>query len=665
MGVTIKDIAELSGVSAATVSHIINKTRYVSPELERRVRRVMDETGYSAKIVEKESNLAVGKESTIAFVVPDLSSLYYSELAGKIGSLLLKEGYVMCSYSSNDDPAIEKHILCDLATNKRVGGVILASESNNPGGYTKLLTRVPFVCVDRMISDPGAVCLVSENFQTTYRGTRHLVKSGHTKIAVIADSDMKYHMKERVRGYSAVLKDYGIELPDEYIIHVDLDGDCDVFENTLYDFYQEYEPTAFVTCDSGLTHMLIHALRNTGISCPEDVSVVGFGESDLYDLTSPPLTTLERDTDKIARHAVRLTLSMMRGEDVPSQTIAVPMKLVIRKSTRFIGMGPFGEKAHSPADITITPAERQRIRDGHFRVGISFFFGSTGWNKVHEASIRETLDGFGISVSMVTEANLDPSLQLRQLDEIQQTNPDLIISIPANDKAVTDKFRELSKKTKLIFIGNIPDGMQRDEYATCISINERENGKGLATMMGNYFGSRHVRAGFICYGAQFYGTRLRDITAQQTIADEHPNIEIAAVEYFRDINDAYRVCYHMITTNPTIDVLYVSWDLPVIEVIRALEELERSDIAVFTYNLNNTTAKYLAEERYIKGVSSLRPYVQGQAAGMAAAKALIGDMPYKYIAIPPRTVTQSQIIGAWKDIMHATPDAIHGADTNE
>ena len=659
MGVTIKDIAELAGVSAATVSHIINKTRYVSPELEHRVRLVMDETGYSAKIAEKESNLAVGKESTIAFVVPNLASPFYSTLAGRIGSLLLKEGYLMCSYSSNDDPAIEKHILRDLATNKRVGGVILASENNNLGGYTKLLTRVPFVCIDKMIGDPGAVCIVSKEFQAAYKGTLHLLKSGHTRIAVIADKKMKFHMSERVRGYNAVLEDYGIELPDKYAIYVDPDGDCDIFENTLYDFYREYEPTAFFACDNLLTNMLVHALKNTGISCPEDVSVVGFGESEWNDLTSPPLTVLERDTEKIAHHAVKLTLSILRNEDVSSQTIAVPMKLAIRKSTRVIGMGPFGEKAHSPADITITPSERQRLWDGNFRVGISFFFDSTGWNRIHEASIRETLAGFGVTVSMVTEANLDPHLQLKQLDEIQKTNPDLIISIPADDKAVAAKFREISEKTKLVFIGNIPEGMQRDEYSSCISINERENGKGLATMMSDYFGSKRVRAGFICYGSQFYGTRLRDITAQQTIADDHHNIEIAAVEYFKDIEDAYRICYHMIITNPTIDVLYVSWDLPVMEVIRALEELERNDISVFTYNLNNTTAKYLAEGKYIKGVSSLRPYEQGQAAGMAAAKALIGDMPYKYIAIPPRTVTQSQIIGAWKDIMHTTPDEIH------
>jgi ribose transport system substrate-binding protein len=162
MGVTIKEIAELSGVSAATVSHIINKTRYVSPELERRVRLVMDQTGYSAKLIEKESNLAVGKESTIAFVVPDLSIPFYASLAGKIGSLLLKEGYVMSAYSSNDDPIVEKHILRDISTNMRVGGVILASDSDNLSGYAKMLNRIPFISINREIKDPGAVCVVSE-----------------------------------------------------------------------------------------------------------------------------------------------------------------------------------------------------------------------------------------------------------------------------------------------------------------------------------------------------------------------------------------------------------------------------------------------------------------------------------------------------------------------
>ena len=91
--VTIKQIAEMAGVSIATVSHVINRTRYVSPELEEKVLRIMRETGYVNKLVEKERKLKVGRESEIIAVLPNVNSTIYRDMVSHLRKLITEQGY--------------------------------------------------------------------------------------------------------------------------------------------------------------------------------------------------------------------------------------------------------------------------------------------------------------------------------------------------------------------------------------------------------------------------------------------------------------------------------------------------------------------------------------------------------------------------------------------
>ena len=183
------------------------------------------------------------------------------------------------------------------------------------------------------------------------------------------------------------------------------------------------------------------------------------------------------------------------------------------------------------------------------------------------------------------------------------------------------------------------------------SDNEIENGVNVGRMMGEYCKGKHVEAGFIIHGAVFYGTRARDEAAEKIISEQYKNIDIKAIRGFGEIENAYQVCKDMITENPQIKVLYVSWDRPALLVIKALKEMHREDIAIFTTDLDYKIAQYM-ESGIVKGLSTQRPYEQGRTAAHVVAKSLLSNDVPKYVGVQPYVVDAKQLGRAWKDIFH-------------
>lgn len=654
MSVTIKDVANRAGVSLATVSHTINKTRYVSPELTELVNKAIEETGYNVKLSGKKNSLVLGRNSVIAFVVPNVTSTVYSKLSSVLSRIMFETGYLLAVYVTNDDLSTERSILSGLMTNKRIAGIILAPISDKESDYDKLLrSQLPVVCLARAIEGDRCACFTSENTDGMYTAVRHLLRSGHRSIAIILDAGMQTAMKERLEGYRRAFEDVNAAYNQKLVMKFDVSQSEQAFASAFHRMYDIHRPTAVIAAGNALTLMLMRAVNNIGIDCPRELSVIGFGDEQWCSLINPPLTVLEQDTEKLASLAAEELFRQIGGEVAEHGRVDVPIRLNIRRSTMMIGKGPFGEQAHSPSEIVLTPEEKQKLRNGKFKVGISFHYSGNAWTHLHETAIRNTLENFGISVVSVSDARFDPELQLTQLEALAMQKPDLIIAIPVDDKVTSDKFRRLSRHTKLVFMSNVPEGLKKTEYCTCVSVNESENGANIGDLMGEYFAGRNnIKAGFIMHGTPFYGTHLRDMSARQEIIDRYRNIDICAYGRFEAFEDAYEECRKMIEAHPDIEAMYVTWDRPALEVIRALKDIGREDVSVFTTDLDLEIGKYLGAGRIVKGISSQRPYEQGVAVAMAAAKALVGGECFKYVAIEPYTVKREGLLRAWKDVMH-------------
>ena len=659
---TINQIAKEAGVSIATVSHVINKSRYVSPDLVERVEEVIKKTGYDKKLKNKKSKLKIGQKSEIAIVIPDLWGTLYSKLVSTISSNLIEKGYHPVVYFHNDNVDQEKDIITNIIYNKRVAGLIIVPASANVEQFDKLVQHpIPFIFLDRTVKGEDVGSVLSDGEEGIYKGCKHLLRSGHEEIVLIIEHGQFSSSEGKLKGYRDALESYKIPFRNELLIEVDQNS-FENFEKEIKKVWINHKPTAFLASGNRITLKLLKVLNKLGIECPTDVSVIGFGDEEWSEIVTPPLTMLKQNTREIALQEVDLLLRKIDNYSDASPEIKVPMDLSIQQSTQVIGKGPFGERTVSPEELTISTEEAEKLRSSNYKVAISFHYGGTAWARLYENGIQNIFDKYGISIISTTDARFDPLLQVAQLEGLRLQQPDAIIAIPVDDEVTAKKFQSISEEVKLIFMSNVPEGMEKNQYASCVSVNERENGQNVALLLGNYFkNEKDVKIGFIGHGAQFYGTHLRDAVANEVIRTNFQNIEIVNEKYFYKIENTYEVCKEMLTANPEIKGLYISWDRPTLEAIKALKELNREDVSIFTFDLDNEIATYLAKEEMVKGLSTQRPYQQGIAVGLATAKALLGKEHYKYIGVPPYVVESKNLLKAWKDItLEPAPPEIEG-----
>lgn len=650
--VTIKQVAELAGVSTATVSHVINQTRYVSPELIEKVKKILVETGYIEKLADKEKRLKVGRNSQIVCIVPNIASALYRDMVSSLKKRVSDQGYQFYCAISSDNDQEEEQLLESVISDKRIAGVFLVPIRDTAQEYKKIIdSGIPLVCMERSVQAADMDAVVFRDREAMYQGTSYMIESGHKNLLYLRELSKSSTKEERSRGYLLALEKNNISVNDANIAEIDLSLNDDKIQEYISRQIMRNMPTAVIASGNRLTFHLLKTIRNIGIRCPKDISVIGFGDETWTDLMEPPLTTLKRDVPGLCDLASKILFEKINlGHAVTAERYAA-VRLSIRKSTRMLDNGPFGEAAASPETIHLNDDEKKRLRNGKFRVAISFHYTGTAWAELHEKGIRDGLEKYGIEVSSVMDAHFDADLQNVQLESLMIQKPDAVIAIPTDDQKTSEKFAELSKVTKLVFLSNIPENVGKNSYVACVSVNEWENGTNTGRMLGEYFHNQKAKVGLIIHGAIFYGTRERDQAAEKILREKYPNIEIVSRRSFGKIENAYDVCKDLMSCHPEIQALYVSWDRPALQVIRALEEMNRRDVAIFTTDLDREIVQYM-ESGIVRGMSTQRPYEQGTAAALVVAKSLVSSNVPKYVGVQPCVVEPEQLRRAWKEVFH-------------
>ena len=654
--ITLRDIAEKAGVSITTVSHVLNRTRYVKPDVRRRVEELLLETGYMKSTKDNDTIQKNKTKISVVAIFPNMESGIYRNIIISMRRYLGEKGYLFYVAISNESIEEEQHIIKASIENKMADGLFLVPSSSNPADYSQLLNSgFPFICLERPILDAGVDLVMFEDLQSVYVATEYLLKSGHWNILYIRESTDSLVGEERTRGFLRALRDYDVRVGDANIAEVDLKQSEEACKSVIRKAYYKNRVTAIVVGGNRLTRLVLAAIRDLGLDCPEDISIVGFGDEPWGELANPPLTTVERDADRLSMLAVEMLGRKINKEKIPDDEKLAPVHLNIRKSTKMLDNGPMGEHPVSTDSIALTQEERRFLERKQYNVAVSFHYTGTAWTELHEKGIRDELSKYGIKVISVMDAHFDPELQKKQLDAIKIQKPDAVIAIPADDVVTADKFRELSERTKLIFISNVPTNMEKNAYVSCVSVNEWENGTNAGRLLREYFKKeKGTKVGMIVHGADFYGTHIRDAAAEKAITEHDSPIEIVSMRGFGKIEHTYEVCKNMIEAHPEIKGLYISWDRPALYAIKALEELGRTDIVIFTTDLDYAIAKEM-QKGTVMGLSTQRPYEQGRAAALVVAKSLVSDKMPKYVGVQPYIVTKEQLLHCWKEIFHELP----------
>ncbi len=329
-----KDVAKLAGVSRATVSAYLNRTRYVSPELSEKIEQAIKELNYTPDPLARALKLQDTK--TIGLIIPVMSR-FFTPMMRVVNEVAHQNKYGFLICSSEEEAEREREVL-EIFITKRVSGILIVpcSEKNR-----KLLNDIqqsgtPVVQVNRKIDGLEADSVVSNNFKAAYTATEHLIQRGRKKIVLLGYDPDSLANAEKKTGYDAVLLDHDIE--DNLTIIVkerDRENIDKNIEAAFRSFLDSKRPFDGLICTSQRkTAIALKVLKEKSLRIPDDVAVIGFDDTPWSSLLWPPLTVISENTYTMGEEATKILLDRLeKKERSTPKHIMLEDELIIRKST--------------------------------------------------------------------------------------------------------------------------------------------------------------------------------------------------------------------------------------------------------------------------------------------------------------------------------------------
>jgi LacI family transcriptional regulator len=328
---TITDIAEMAGVSKATVSRVINKTKPVSSEVRQRVMQVIKETGYKPSFVARS---LINKETNIiGVVVPDISNEFCSQLVQGVVDVANIYNYTMILCNTFSDYQREEDFL-EVLSEKEVDGIIFVTYSASDyhkeffDSYEK-----PVVTVNAKIQDVRHPNVDIDNEMAAYEGVRYLMDLGHEKIAMIGVDNADYATGYlRKKGYKKALEDNDVEYNEDY--YKEANYSAELAREKIKELLElEEVPTAvFCASDEMAAGAIGYCLEN-GVRVPEDISIMGFDDSKISKLFVPQITTISQPSFDMGAVAMRLIDKIKGKNKLEEMSYQLAHKIIERNST--------------------------------------------------------------------------------------------------------------------------------------------------------------------------------------------------------------------------------------------------------------------------------------------------------------------------------------------
>ena len=341
MSITIREVAELSGFSIATVSHVINKTRYVSPEVTDKVLYAIKELNYYPNLIVR--SLRNKKTNTIGLIMPSISNEMYGALAENIQKILFHKGYSLILCNTSYDPILEIQALNTFIMKKADAIIIIPVNENNDKLIEIQGMNIPVLLVDRTIKDLSIDTVRVDNFKGEYEAVNYLIKLGHKHIGYIDRKVDLSHSIEQREGYYQALKDNNIPIDDKNVIRANGYYYKSGIETVKDLVYKNPKITAISCFYDVLAFGAMRGLLDLGYKIPDDFSIIGFDGMPFTEATTPRLTTMFTSVKDIAIEACRIVLDRLDQKDLEkmtdnassleAETVLIKPELIIREST--------------------------------------------------------------------------------------------------------------------------------------------------------------------------------------------------------------------------------------------------------------------------------------------------------------------------------------------
>jgi LacI family transcriptional regulator len=330
----MKDIARDLGVSVVTVSKVLRNHSDIGEETRKRVLKRIKELNYKPNLAAR--SLVTGRTYAVGLIVPELVHPFFAELAKGLSPVLRKKGYGLVIACSEGDPDLEQDEIDQLLA-RRVDALIIASTQQSPEFFKRIEEQgTPYVLVDRKFNGWDAHFVGIDDEAAGHIATKHLIEQGFKRIAHIGGQNVST-ANGRVAGYRRALAEHSIEVPSQYVVRRksgDHAGDVTGYES-MQKLLQLTPPPDAVFCYNDPTATgALKAVLERGLRIPEDVALIGCGNTFYAHLLRVPLSSVSQDTESLGEKAGKLALSLVGTKSkIKPRTVLLEPKLVAREST--------------------------------------------------------------------------------------------------------------------------------------------------------------------------------------------------------------------------------------------------------------------------------------------------------------------------------------------
>ncbi|WP_393054515.1 LacI family DNA-binding transcriptional regulator [Streptomyces sp. LN549] len=325
---TLADVAREVGVSAKTVSRVLNEDGPASARTREQVLAAVAKLGFQPNLMARNIRVG-GPDTTIGLVVPDLGNPFFGAVAGGIEDVVRDRGLTLLMGSSADEPARERG-LTDKFLARRISILMVIPSVGSDHSHLRShrSTGLPVVFVDRPGAGLTTDSVVSTNLAGAHEGVAHLIAHGHRRIGFVGDLPTNlYTRRERLAGYRSALAEADLPHDRSLVINAHDQQGASACTSSLLELASP--PTALF---AGNNIVALGVVAELARIKRKDVAVVAFDDVPLAEALEPALTVVAQDPEEIGRKAAETALARLDGDRSRARTITVPTRLIVRGS---------------------------------------------------------------------------------------------------------------------------------------------------------------------------------------------------------------------------------------------------------------------------------------------------------------------------------------------
>ena len=315
-------------------------------------------------------------------------------------------------------------------------------------------------------------------------------------------------------------------------------------------------------------------------------------------------------------------------------------------------IGPNGESAIPSSNVVVSEEGAVTLKEGGHKAALLWHTSADFVNAV-TAGASDEFERLGIEVVATTDAGFDAAKQKSDAETVMAQEPSIILTLPLDPITSAEAFREAKEAgIKLVFLSNLPKDYQHgDDYAAIVTDDLFQMGKQAADALAEAIGGQGEVA-WIFHDADYYVTNQRDNAFKTTIENDYPDIAITAEQGISDPARAEEIANALLTRNPELDGIYVTWAGPAEGVLATLRANGNTDTKIVTLDLSEPIALDMVKDGNVAAIVADKAYELGRAMAAAGANALLGEEVPPFVTAPAITVTKANVAEGWQDSLN-------------